>query len=142
MRLLLWIHLHEVKNESNYLAKLAQAIDYSEGSLKSHLLPDLLQRDLIESLNPDKVSPPYKTTNEAEKLLEPIFFVRKMGYLFIFFISAMSAALLSFYIYNPALLILWWLPLTALGFGLLIGALLLYPQILLKLGKKALPGSR
>jgi hypothetical protein len=43
-RPLLWIHLHGVKDESNYLAKPAKEIDYSEGSIKSEFIPDLMEK--------------------------------------------------------------------------------------------------
>jgi len=135
VRLLLWIHLHGVKNESHYLAQLAEKIDYSGGSIRSHLLPDLLDKGLIESLNPDKESPPFRTTNEAKKFLEPVFMVRKLGYISLFYLFAMFSLLVGWYIYNPALLVLWWMPITIFGFAAICFVLVLYPQILLKLGK-------
>lgn len=140
MRLLLWIHLHGVKDESNYLAKLAKKIDYSEGSIKSHLIPDLLESNLIKSLNPDKVSPPYRTTNEAKKLLEPIFLIRTIGYWFAIF-GTVALLSLFFYIDRPALLVYWYLPFVVMGFEFLIIILILYPHILLRFGKIAFPKS-
>lgn len=141
VRLLLWIHLHGVKDESNYLAQLADKIDYSEGSIKSHLLSDLLDKGLIESLSPDKESPPFRTTKEAKKFLEPVFMVRKLGYISLFYLFSMFSLLVGWYIYNPALLVLWWVPITIFGFLAICFVLVLYPQILLKLGKMAYSSS-
>lgn len=140
VRLLLWIHLHGVKDESNYLAKLAKKIDYSEGSIKSHLISDLLESKLIESLNPDKESPPYRTTREAKKLLEPIFLIRTIGLWFAIFVTVVLLSLF-WYIDRPALLVYWYLPCTVVGFVVLVVVLILYPQILLKFGKTAFPKS-
>jgi len=36
IRLLLWTYLYDIKDESNWLAKLAKEIDYSEGSVHTH----------------------------------------------------------------------------------------------------------
>lgn len=122
------------------MAQLADKIDYSEGSIKSHLI-EFLDKDLVESLNSDGVSPPYRGTSEAKKLLEPIFFIRKIGFIFTVFVFAVFLMLFGWYIYHPTLLIYVWLPLTMAGFCLLIFVLILYPDLLLKIGKIAFPSS-
>jgi DNA-binding transcriptional ArsR family regulator len=141
VRLLLWVCLHGVEDESNYLAKLSDKLDYSEGSIKAHLI-DLLDKGLIKSLNPDGVSPPYRGTSEAKKLLEPIFFVRKIGYFFAVFVSCTFLTLIGWYIHHLEFLMLYWVPLTLAGFVFLITILILYPYMLLKCGKIAFPGSK
>jgi hypothetical protein len=141
VRLLLLIHLYGVKDESNYLAQLADKLDYSEGSIKSNLISDLLNKNLIESLIIDNESPPYRTTKEAKKFLDPIFFVRIMGIMFAIFVFAMFFELFYYYIDRTVLLIQLWLPAAIIGFGLLVSVLILYPNLLLRFGKIAYPSS-
>ena len=120
---------------------LANKLNYSKGSIKTNLV-DLLNRGLIESLNSDGVSPPYKGTVEAKKLLEPIFFVRKIGYFFAVFVFGILLTLIGWYAYYLEFLVLYWFPLTLSGFIFLISILILYPYILLKLGKIAFPNPK
>ncbi|MEM4703651.1 MAG: hypothetical protein QXJ02_01070 [Candidatus Bathyarchaeia archaeon] len=65
IRLLLWIYLYGIKDESNWLAKLAKKIDYSEGSLQTQII-DLQNKNLIESRNPKGEGPPYIITDEGK----------------------------------------------------------------------------
>jgi hypothetical protein len=139
VRLLLWICLKkEIKDESNYLKKLADKIDYSGGSIRSHFIPELIRENLIESLSPDKRSPPYRATDEAKKLLAPIFFVRTVGILFTIFVAVIVAAL-PWYVSNLSFLFYWYLPWITIGFAFLVIVLILYPYFLLKAGKIAFP---
>jgi hypothetical protein len=139
VRLLLWICLKKkIKNESNYLKKLGDRIDYSEGSIKSHLIPELLRKNLIKSLSPDKRSPPYRATDEARKLLEPIFFVRMVALWFALFVIIIALAL-PWYAASPTFLWYWYFPLTVGGFAFLLTVLFLYPYFILKMGKNPFP---
>lgn len=136
-RLLLEIALHGVEDTPDYLARLSRKIDYSAGSIKSQFLPDLLTNGFIESLNPDKQSPPYKITTKGREILEPIFLVRKIGYWTLILTIVVISTLLYFYIHNPLLLLQYWFPATLLGFLTISIVLILYPQIILKFGKKS-----
>lgn len=64
VRVLLWIYLYGVKNENNWLAKLAKVIDYSSTGSLDALLTDLLDKNLIESYASDSKGPPYRVTEE------------------------------------------------------------------------------
>ncbi|MDH7564118.1 MAG: hypothetical protein QHH24_04460 [Candidatus Bathyarchaeota archaeon] len=136
VRLLLWIRLHGERDQSNYLAKLAKKIDYSEGSL-STLLNDLLAKGFIESLNPDQVSPPYRTTNEAKEFLEPIFLVRKIGYIVALITFLASSTIFWYHAYAPDLLFKWWLPVLVISFSPVVILLILYPNFILEMGKSS-----
>jgi hypothetical protein len=139
VRLLLWIYLKkEIKDESNYLKKLADKIDYSEGSIKSHFIPELIRENLIESFSPDKISPPYRATDEAKKLLAPIFFVRTVGIWFTVVVAVIVAAF-PWYASNPSFLFYWYLPWVTGGFAFLLTVLILYPYFLLEAGRIAFP---
>jgi hypothetical protein len=135
IRLLIRIYLHGVKDESNYLAKLAEEIGYEKGSLKSHLLTTLLDKNLIESTNPDRVSPPYQVTQEAKEILMPFLVIKWLGYASAIFEAVLLFSLFAFYIDNRPLLIFAWLPIAIVGFVILTICLILYPRFLLKLGK-------
>lgn len=136
-RLLIEIALHGVENRPDYLAGLSRKIDYSAGSIKSQFLPDLLNDGYIESLDHDKQSPPYKATTKGKELLGPIFLVRTIGYCILILTIVAVSTLLYFYINNPILLVQYWFPSTLLGFLAISAVLILYPQIILKFGKKA-----
>lgn len=141
-RLLLEIALHGVEYESNYLKRLADKIDYSEGSIKSQLLPDLLNSGLIESLSPDKESPPYRVTKDGKDLLSPIFVVRTIGCSIGILLFTLLATLLYFYISRPLLLIQIWLPAAVAGFTACIFPLIYYPQLIMKFGKLSFSKSK
>ena len=134
VRLLLWIYLYGVKDESNYLAKLADKIDYSEGSIKSHL-EDLLDKKFIVSLNSDRVSPPYKVAEDGKRFLKPILFVTRIGIA----VTAWNAlwALIFYYLYTnqPVLVLVSWFPLLLVSFAVFSIVLLFYPYIIVKFGK-------
>jgi predicted transcriptional regulator len=135
VRLLLWIYLHGVKNESNYLARLAKQIGYSEGSLKSHIIPRLLEKNLIESFNSDKESPPYKITEKGKKFLWPILFTRRIGLFIITWVGIWTLIDYLCFIDNPILMLSSWLPLLLLSFAILSIVLILYPYLLVTRGK-------
>jgi len=136
-RLLLEIALHGVENTPDYLKRLSGKIDYSAGSIKSQFIPDLLSEGLIESLNPDKQSPPYKVTPKGREILGPIFLVRIIGYWVVVLTVVVISTLLYFYIWNPGLLLLYWFPSTVAGFAAISIVLILYPQIIMRFGKVA-----
>jgi len=135
VRLLLWIYMHEVKDESNWLAKLADKIDYSEGSIKSHLA-DFLDNKLIESLNSvSPMDPPYRITDEGKRFLQPILFVTKIGMAISIWVGLWAVVYYLYFINQPILMIASWLPLLIAGFVILALVLLFYPYLLLKFGK-------
>lgn len=134
VRLLLWTYIHGIKNESNWLAKLAKEIDYSEGSVNTQL-GDLLDKNLIESRNSNAVGPPYKVTNEGRKFLQPILFTTKIGAATTIWVGLWAVIYYSLFCSQPILMIAYWLPLLIVSFAILAIVLLFYPYLLLKLGK-------
>jgi hypothetical protein len=134
VRLLLWTHIHGIKNESNWLAKLAKEIDYSEGSVDTQLT-DLLDKNLIESLNSNAVGPPYRVTNEGKKFLQPILFTTRIGAATTIWVGLWAVIYYSLFYSQPILMIAYWLPLLIVSFAILAVVLLFYPYLLLKLGK-------
>jgi len=134
VRLLLWTYLHGIKDESNWLAKLAKEIDYSEGSTDTQLI-DLLDKNLIESLNPNTGGPPYKITDEGKKFLQPILFVTKIGIVTSIWVGLWAIIYYLYFFNQPILMITSWLPLLVVGFVILALVLLFYPYLLLRLGK-------
>jgi len=133
VRLLLWTHLHGIKNESNWLAKLADKMDYSEGSIDTQLA-DLLDKNMIESLNPDSRAPPCRITDEGKRFLQPILFTTKIGIVTLW-LSLWTVVYYVYYFNQPLLMIAYWLPLLLASFAILALVLLFYPYLLLKLGK-------
>ena len=134
VRLLLWIYLYGIKDESNWLAKLADKLDYSEGSLWTQLA-DLLDKKLIESLNPKMNGPPFKVTKEGKKFLQPILFTRTIGIVVSVWVSICTILYFFMYFNQPVLMIIYWVPLLLVGFVILALILIFYPHLLLKLGK-------
>lgn len=139
IRLLLLIYLKgKLKNSPNYLSQLAKKLKYGESNIKTHLIPELIRMNLIESLNIDGESPPYRCTDEGRKVVQPILLVRQIGLYFIAFIVVAVIGLL-YYANNPVLMYYWFVPWTAFGFVLLICVLYFYPDILLKVAREPLP---
>jgi len=136
VRLLLWIHLYGIKDESNWLAKLAKEIDYSEGSLQTQLI-DLQNKNMIESLNPKGEGPPYRITDEGENFLKPITFTRKIGMAITFWVILWGIVYYLIFLNQPILMIFFWLPLLFVSFVILALILTFYPHLLLRLGKKS-----
>lgn len=129
--------MHGVKDESNYLARLADKIDFSEGSTHGYL-QYLLNAGLIESLGVGD-NPPYKATRDAKELLDPILFVRKLGFVLIIAICAFSALFIFLWTVDPTGLINRWFPSTMSVLAALSLVLIYYPQLVLKFGKLRLP---
>ena len=134
VRLLLWTYLHGIKDESNWLAKLAKEIDYSEGSLQTQII-DLQNKNLIESLNPKGDGPPYVITDEGKNFLKPISFTRKLGIVISIWVSLWSLIYYLIFLNQPILMIVYWLPLLLVSFVILTLVLVFYPYLLLRLGK-------
>jgi len=134
VRLLLWIYLYGVRDESNWLAKLADKMDYSEGSLWTQLT-DLFDKKLIESLNPKINSPPYKVTEEGKKFLQPILFTRNIGMVVSIWVCVWTIIYFIVYLNQPLHMIVYWVPLLLVSFVILALVLIFYPHLLLKLGK-------
>jgi hypothetical protein len=134
VRLLLWVCLYGVRDESNWLAKLADRMDYSEGSLWTQLT-DLLDKKLIESLNPETNGPPYKVTEEGKKFLQPILFTRNIGIVVSIWVGIWTIIYFLACLNQPYLMIIYWLPLLLVSFAILALVLIFYPHLLLKLGK-------
>jgi len=134
VRLLLRIYLYGVENESNWLAKLAKEIDYSAGSLYNQIM-DLLNKNMIKSLNPDGVSPPYRITEEGKNFLKPILFTSKIGMIVSLWVSLWTVIYYIIYFDKPIEMVAKWLPLLLVSFVTLALVLIFYPRLLLKLGK-------
>ena len=139
IRLLLLIYLKgKLKDAPNYLSQLAKRLHYGESNIKTHLIPELLKMNLIESLSNDGESPPYRCTAEGRKVLQPILLVRQIGLYFVIFIAVAALGLL-FLASNPVYMYYWFIPWTAFGFILLISVLYFYPEILLRVAREPLP---
>lgn len=134
VRLLLWVYLHGIKDESNWLAKLAKEIDYSEGSLYTQIL-DLQNKNLIESYNPNGEGPPYRITEEGKSFLKPITFTMKIGMATSVWVTLWTVVYYLMFHGQPILMIAHWLPLLIVSFVIFALVLIFYPHLLLKLGK-------
>jgi hypothetical protein len=134
VRLLLWIYLHGIKDESNWRGKIAKVIDYSETSLDT-LLTDLVHKDLIESLNLSGQGPPYKVTDEGRRFLQPILFTNKIGMGISIWVALWAVIYYLEFLNQPIRMIVYWLPLILVSYAILALVLIFYPLLLLKLGK-------
>jgi hypothetical protein len=135
IRLLLWINLYGIKDESNWRSKLAKKIDYSEGSLDSHI-KDLLDKKFIESLNPNKIDPPYKITEEGKSFLNPILFTTKIGVITTIWVTIWGVIYLLIF-NNPVLVMGSWFSLLLVSFIILSLVLAFFPHILVRVGKRS-----
>ena len=138
VRLLLWIHLRGIKSENNWRSKISKIIDYSTGSTDKELL-DLLDKGLIESLNRDKVSPPYRVTDDGASFLRPILFTQKVGMFTGLWVALWTAIYFVFFYETPILMVIFWLPLLVATFIMLVIVLIFYPYILVYQGKRRYP---
>lgn len=134
IRLLLWIYLYGIKDESNWLAKLAKKIDYSEGSLQTQII-DLQNKNLIESRNPKGEGPPYIITDEGKTFLKPITFTTRIGVTTSIWVVLWGIIYCLSFLNQPTLMIVCWLPLLLVSFAIIALILVLYPHLLLRLGK-------
>ena len=101
-------------------------------------LTDLLDENLIESRNLDRVGPPYIVTAEGKKLLAPIIFTQWIGTFVGIYVGACYGVFYVVFRGQALLVVSLLFPLTLVSFVLLAILLLLYPYILLKLGKEEL----
>ena len=53
---------------------MEKELDYDKSNLSNHI-KELLHDELIESRNPDRISPPYKITAQGKKLLKSFNFI-------------------------------------------------------------------
>lgn len=136
VRLLLWIYLYGVKDESNWRSKLAKKMDYSEGSLDSQIT-DLLDKKFIESQNPNKKDPPYKITDEGKSFLNPLMFTTKIGTFISIWVAGWMVVYFLIFVSNPMLVMLSWFPLLLVSFIIFALILTFYPHILVRVGKKS-----
>jgi hypothetical protein len=134
IRLLLWIHLRGIKDESNWRPRMSKIIDYSEGSLDTQLT-SLLNSNLIKSLSLNVKDPPYEITDEGKKFLQPILFTSKIGMAVSLWVAAWGIIYFLAFLNNPVLMIVYWLPLLIVSFAVFAVILIFYPYLLLKLGK-------
>ncbi|MEM3641126.1 MAG: hypothetical protein QXH37_04320 [Candidatus Bathyarchaeia archaeon] len=134
VRLLLWIYLHGVKSESNWLAKLADELDYGEGNIWTQLT-DLLDKNFIEPQNPKSTGPPYRITEEGKRFLQPVLVTQRIGMVVGIWVSLWSVIYFLMYLNQPLLMIVCWLPLLIVSFIILALVMIFYPYLLLKLGK-------
>lgn len=138
VRLLLWIHLHGIKDKTNWRSKTSKIIDYSTGSTDKELL-ELLDKGLIESLNRDKVSPPYRVTDDGEVFLHPIMLTQKIGVFIGLWVALWTIIYFVFFYDIPILMVTFWLPLLVATFIMLVIVLIFYPHILVYQGKRRYP---
>lgn len=138
VRLLLWIYLLGIKNENNWRAKLSRKIDYSTGSTDTELM-DLLEKGMIESLNGDKISPPYKVTDVGISFLHPILLTQKIGIFTGVWVALWTVIYFIFFRDALILMVIYWLPLLVATFIMLVIVLIFYPYLLAYQGKKRYP---
>lgn len=139
VRLLLWIHLQGIKDENNWRARISKLLDYSTGSTDTDL-NDLVHKGLIASLNQDKVSPPYRVTEEGQNFLRPIMFTQKIGMFTGLWVTMWAVVYFLIFYNNPVMMVIYWLPLLIVSFIMLVIVLIFYPYILVHQGKKSYNG--
>ena len=138
VRLLLWIYLQGIKDENNWRARISKIIDYSTGSTDKDLI-DLVDKGLIESLNQNKVNPPYRVTEEGQNFLRPILLTQKIGIFTGLWVSIWAVIFFALFYNNLTLMVVFWLPLLIASFIMLVIVLIFYPQILVYRGKRSYP---
>ena len=134
VRLLLWTYLHGIRNESNWRAKMARGLDYGEGNIDTQLI-DLLDKNFIEGLSPDKGGPPYRITDEGKRFLQPILFTTTIGIAVTLWLGLWTVVCYLYFFSQPVLMVVYWMPLLLASFIVLALVLLFYPYLLMKLGK-------
>ncbi len=134
VRLLLWIYLHGIKDETNWLAKLSRAIDYGTGNIESQL-EDLWHKNMIEGPTSITKGPPYRISEEGKKFLQPILFTMRIGMATSIWVALWAIIYFLVFLNQPILMIVFWLPLLIVSFIILALVLIFYPYILLRLGK-------
>jgi len=134
VRLLLWVYLHGIKDESNWRSKLARKIDYGTGNLDLQI-NDLMDKNLIESCAQNSVDPPYKITEDGKRFLQPIMFTSKIGMFMGVWVSIWSVVYFLIFFNQPLLMMIYWLPLLIASFMMLAVVLIFYPYLLMRLGK-------
>ncbi len=136
MRLLLSIYLQGFPEKIGWRRKLQQNLGYEKGNLSTHLT-DLLDENLIESRNQDKIGPPYIVTAEGKKLLTPIIFTQWFGMFMGIYVGACYGIFYILLRDQPLLVITLLFPMTLISVVVLSILLIFYPYILLKLGRKS-----
>ena len=136
VRILLRIHLLGLSGKGNWRALLAKNIEYGKGNVSTQII-DLLDKNLIESLNPNKKDPPYKVTEEGRKFLEPILFTSKIGMWIGSWVAIWSVIYYVVFHDYPLIMITYWIPLLIFSFAALAFILIFYPYILLRSGKRS-----
>ena len=132
VRLLLWIYFHE--KECNSLSGIAKAIDYGKGNVKTHII-DLLDKGMIKSLSPDGEGPPYKITEKGVAFLKPLLLPRTVGIMAAILLAALTIICFVAFSKNPILMVAHWLPILIAFIVIFVLILILYPYIILRLGK-------
>jgi hypothetical protein len=124
------------RQRRNQLAlQTGKKIDYSEGSMDSHI-KDLLDKKFIESLNPNKIDPPYKITEEGKSFLNPILFTTKIGVITTIWVTIWGVIYLLIF-NNPVLVMGSWFSLLLVSFIILSLVLAFFPHILVRVGKRS-----
>jgi DNA-binding transcriptional ArsR family regulator len=136
IRLLLWIHLHGIKDENTWRAKTSKILDYSKGSVDSEL-NDLLDKGLVESLNQDGISPPYRLTNAGKSFLGPILYTQRIGMFTGIWVSLWAAVFYALFYNQPLLMVVFWLPLLITSFIIMAVILIFYPYLLVYGGRRS-----
>jgi predicted transcriptional regulator len=134
VRLLLWIYLRGISEKNNWRARIAKSIDYGKGNTNTQLI-DLLDKDFIESLSPNKKDPPYRITEKGKEFLQPILFTSKIGRVISLWVAIWAIIDYLVFLNQPVLMITYWLPLLIVSFVILALILTFYPYLLLRLGK-------
>ena len=134
VRLLLSIYLQGYPHRSSWRKKIEKELDYDKSNLSNHL-KELIYDELIESKNPDRISPPYKITTQGKRFLKPIIYPFKLG-LFIM-VWAACWSLFFYILYNgqPLMLALTFMIFILVSFIGVALILILQPYVLLKGGK-------
>jgi hypothetical protein len=134
VRLLLSIYLQGFPNRTSWRKKLEKELDYDKSNLSNHLT-ELFDDKLIESVNHNGKSPPYKITKEGKRFLKPIIFPFQIG---LFIISWVALWFVVFYLlFNSQPIVMASAFLVFILFSFVSVALILIfqPYVLLKAGK-------
>ncbi len=134
VRLLLSIYLQGFPKKLGWQKKLRKDLDYGKGNLRTQIT-SLLDDNLIESKNPNKVDPPFKITSEGKKFLGPILFASKVGMFLGLYVSFWTVIIYVVYANQPLLQVTIIFPVVMVSFVVLAIVLIFYPYLLLKLGK-------
>ncbi len=137
VRLLLSIYLQGFPQRSSKRKKLENELSCDKGNLSKHIT-SLLHDNLIQSTNPDRVSPPYKVTKQGKKFLKPIILSFQIGLFIIIWAASWGTIFYVLYNSQPIMMAISFLVIILGGFVTAALILIFQPYVLLRVEKQVI----